>query len=284
MADDVVGPGRVAVVTGAGGGIGRALAGAFGAAGSSVVLADVDADAVTGAADELEAVGVDVLALAVDVSDAAAVEALAAASVQRFGRVDLLCNNAGVSTFNLLADQTLDDWRWLLGVNLWGVVHGVHAFLPILRAQEHRSHVLNTSSMGGVMGPVPFIGPYQASKAAVVALSEALRVECAAYDPQVGVSVLCPSSTESAVMESERSRPPGLGAEDRTADAEAMRLGIRSTLDPAAGGSTASEVAERTLEAIRAGDFWIFVHDGERPMVEARVEELLAAFPPVRPA
>ncbi|OWY60156.1 hypothetical protein B7486_70690, partial [cyanobacterium TDX16] len=135
MADGVVGPGRVAVVTGGASGIGRALAEAFAQAGSSVVLADVDAGALAEVAGGLEASGVDVLALDVDVSDAAAVEALAAATIDRFGRVDVLCNNAGVSTFNLLADQTLDDWRWLLGVNLWGVVHGVHAFLPILRAQ-----------------------------------------------------------------------------------------------------------------------------------------------------
>jgi len=276
---DVIGAGRVAVVTGAAGGIGRALAEAFVAAGSAVVLADLDGDVARSSAADLEAAGGDVLAVTVDVADPASVDALAAGAMARFGRVDVLCNNAGVSTFNLLQDQTLDDWRWVFDVNLWGVVHGLHSFLPILRDQDTPSRVVNTSSMGGLMGPVPFIGPYQASKAAVIAVSEGLRVECAAFSPQIGVSVLCPSSTESAVMESERNRPAVRGEERRTEDAEAMRLGIKSTLDPAAGGSTAAEVADRTLAAIRAGDFWIFVHDGERPMVEARVNELLAAFP-----
>jgi NAD(P)-dependent dehydrogenase (short-subunit alcohol dehydrogenase family) len=279
MADDVVGPGRVAVVTGAAGGIGRALADAFAAAGSAVVLADVDAAALEAAAAEVAGNGVETLAVPTDVSDAAAVQALADTTVERFGRVDVLCNNAGVSTFNLLADQSLDDWRWLLDVNLWGVVHGLHAFLPVLQGQEHRSHVVNTASMGGVMGPVPFIGPYQATKAAVIAITETLRVECELSSPQVGVSVLCPSSTESGVMESERNRPAAFGQEQRSEDAEAMRLGIRSTLDPQAGGSTAAEVAERTLQAIHDDRLWIFVHDAEKPMVQARVDGMLEAFP-----
>jgi NAD(P)-dependent dehydrogenase (short-subunit alcohol dehydrogenase family) len=278
----VIGEGRVAVVTGAAGGIGRALAEAFVAAGSAVVVADLDQDGAVSAAAQLEAAGGDALAVAVDVADPVSVEALAEATVERFGRVDVLCNNAGVSTFNLIQDQTLDDWRWVVDVNLWGVVHGLHSFLPILRQQPTPSHIVNTSSMGGVMGAVPFIGPYAASKAAVIATSEALRVECQAYAPHIGVSVLCPSSTESGVLESERARPQVLGAEQRTADAEAMRLAIKSTLDPAAGGSTAAEVADRTLAAIGAGEFWVFVHDGERPMVQARVDEMLAAFPASR--
>jgi NAD(P)-dependent dehydrogenase (short-subunit alcohol dehydrogenase family) len=276
---DVIGAGRVAVVTGAAGGIGRALAEAFVEAGSAVVLADLDGHGATAAAAGLEAAGGDVLAVTVDVADPSSVDALAATTVERFGRVDVLCNNAGVSTFNLLHDQTLDDWRWVMEVNLWGVVNGVHSFLPILRAQDTTSHVVNTSSMGGLMGPVPFIGPYQASKAAVIAISEALRVECATFAPQVGVSVLCPSSTDTAVMESERARPPAFGSEQRSDDAEAMRLAIKSTFMAEAGGSTAAEVADRTVAAIRAGDFWIFVHDGELPMVQARVDEIVAAFP-----
>lgn len=279
MSVQVIGPDRVAVVTGAAAGIGWALAEALAAAGSSVVLADVEEDRLAERARALAEQGHEVLALPTDVADAASVSALAEATLEHFGRVDLLCNNAGVSTFNLLQDQTLDDWRWVLDVNLWGVVHGLHTFLPVLRAQDHPSHVVNTSSMGGLMGPVPFIGPYQATKAAVIALSEGLRVECAAFAPHVGVSVLCPSSTESAVMESERNRPDHHGTEARTEDAEAMRVGIKATLDPAAGGSTAAQVAERTLEAVRAGTFWVFVHDGEKPMVQARADEILAAFP-----
>jgi NAD(P)-dependent dehydrogenase (short-subunit alcohol dehydrogenase family) len=206
------------------------------------------------------------------------VEHLAKVTVDRFGRVDVLCNNAGVSTFNLIQDQTLDDWRWVFDVNMWGVVHGLASFLPILRSQSTRSHVVNTASMGGLMSGVAFIGPYCASKTAVVSISETLRQECAAYGLPIGVSVLCPSATDTRVMESERGRPAMLGTEHRTDDAESMRLAIKSMFT-APEGATPALVAERTLAAIRAGEFWIIPNGGERPIVEARFSEALAAFP-----
>jgi NAD(P)-dependent dehydrogenase (short-subunit alcohol dehydrogenase family) len=190
----------------------------------------------------------------------------------------VLCNNAGVSTFNLIQDQTLADWRWVFNVNLWGVVHGLHSFLPILRAQSTPSRIVNTASMGGLMSGIAFIGPYAATKTAVVSISETLRQECAAYALPIGVSVLCPSSTDTRVMESERGRPASLGTERRTDDAEAMRLAIKSMFT-APGGATPAHVAERTLAAICAGEFWIIPNGGERPIVEARFAEALAAFP-----
>jgi NAD(P)-dependent dehydrogenase (short-subunit alcohol dehydrogenase family) len=274
----VIGAGRVAVVTGAASGIGCALAEAFVAAGSAVVLADLDAPGAGAVADRLRRNGGAALAVTVDVSDPASVEQLATETVDRFGRVDVLCNNAGVSTFNLIQDQTLDDWRWVFNVNMWGVVHGLASFLPILRAQSTPSHIVNTASMGGLMSGVSFIGPYAASKAAVVSISETLGQECAAYGLPIGVSVLCPSATDTRVMESERSRPVGLGTERRTDDAEAMRLAIKSMFT-GPGGSTPAHVAARTLEAISAGRFWIIPNGGERPIVEARFTEALASFP-----
>ena len=129
----VIGPGKVAVITGAGSGIGRALAEAFAAAGSAVVVADLDDGEAEVVSKGIQTRGGVALAAKVDVSDAAAVDRLAATTLERFGRVDVLCNNAGVSTFNLMSDQTLDDWRWVVGVNFWGVVHGVHTFVPIMR-------------------------------------------------------------------------------------------------------------------------------------------------------
>jgi NAD(P)-dependent dehydrogenase (short-subunit alcohol dehydrogenase family) len=278
MADELIGPGRVAVITGAASGIGRALAEAVVAEGTAVVVADLDAAEAEVVAAGLRAAGGEALAVAVDVSDAPSVDALAAAALDRFGHVDVLCNNAGVSTFNLIQDQTLDDWRWVFGVNLWGVVHGLTSFLPILRRQGTPAHIVNTSSMGGLMGGLAFIGPYAATKAAVVSISESLRQELAAYEPHIGVSVLCPSTTETKVMESERGRPAELGVEQRTEDAEAMRLMIRSMFDDPAS-LTAAQVAARTIEAIRAGDFWIIPAGGEKPIVETRVTELMAAFP-----
>jgi NAD(P)-dependent dehydrogenase (short-subunit alcohol dehydrogenase family) len=277
-ADVVIGPGRVAVVTGGASGIGRALCEAFVADGSSVVVADLDAAEAQSVAESLRAGGGRAEAVAVDVSDPASVDDLATETLRRFGRVDVLCNNAGVSTFNLIQDQTLDDWRWVLDVDLWGIVHGVNSFLPILREQGTAAHIVNTSSMGGLMGGVPFIGPYAAAKAAVVSISETLRAELTIYGSPIGVSVLCPSATVSNVMESERGRPASRGVEQRTEDAEGMRLAIRSMFD-GPDGLPASAVATRTIAAIRAREFWIITHGGEKPTIENRVGEILAAFP-----
>ena len=158
MSEHVVQPGHVAVVTGAGSGIGAALAAAFGAAGGKVVLADVEVKAIERVAESLRAEGVEVLTVPTDVADAEAVANLARATVERFGHVDVLCNNAGVSTFNLLADQTLPDWRWVLGVNLWGVIHGVQTFVPIMLRTGTPGHVVNTSSIAGLWSGIAFIG------------------------------------------------------------------------------------------------------------------------------
>lgn len=280
---EVFGPDRVAVVTGAASGIGRALAEALARAGSAVVLADLDQAAAETAATGIRSGGGDAMAVGVDVSDAGAVDRLAALTLDRFGRVDVLCNNAGVSTFNLIQDQTLDDWRWVFGVNLWGVVHGLHSFLPVLRDQGTPAHIVNTASIAGVLSGVAFIGPYAATKTAVVSISETLRQELAFAQSPIGVSVLCPSSVDTRVMESERGRPATLGREHRTETAEAVRLAIRQSFNGPTG-LTPDQVAARVLDAIRSGDFWVLTHPGERPAAEERITEMLAAFPDADPA
>jgi NAD(P)-dependent dehydrogenase (short-subunit alcohol dehydrogenase family) len=278
MSENVLQPGHVAVVTGAGSGIGAALATAFGAAGGRVVLADVEEGALEGVRAGLSADGVEVLAVPTDVSDADAVAHLARATVERFGRVDVLCNNAGVSTFNLLADQTMVDWRWVLGVNLWGVVHGVQTFVPIMRAQGTPAHIVNTSSIAGLWSGIPFIGPYAVSKVGVVSLSETLQGELRAEQSPIGVSVLCPSSVGTNVMEAERNRPPSLGVEQRTDVAENVRLMIRDGLF-GSDGQTPAEVAAKTLDAIRRDRFWIITHASARATLEARFAAILADVP-----
>jgi NAD(P)-dependent dehydrogenase (short-subunit alcohol dehydrogenase family) len=274
----VIGPGKVAVVTGGASGIGRALAEAFAAAGSAVVVADLDDAEAEAVSQDIQAGGGVALAVKVDVSDAAAVDRLASTTLERFGRVDVLCNNAGVSTFNLISDQTLDDWRWVVGVNFWGVVHGVHTFVPIMRDQGTPAHIVNTASIAGLLSGVAFIGPYCATKVAVVSISETLAQELAIDQTPIGVSVLCPSSVDTKVMESERGRPPALGIEHRTEMAESVRLMIRDGFTGPTGLSP-PQVAVRVLEAVRNGKFWIITHPGESPTVEARFAGILEGFP-----
>lgn len=278
MGESVIRPGHVAVVTGAGSGIGAALAEAFGGLGGRVVLADVEASALEGVEASLRAKGIEVLAVPTDVADPDAVAHLAQTTVERFGRVDVLCNNAGVSTFNALADQTLADWKWVLDVNLWGVVHGVQSFLPIMRAQGTPAHIVSTSSIAGLWSGVPFIGPYAVSKVGVVSLSETLRDELRADGSLIGVSVLCPSSVGTHVMEAERNRPGKLGREKRTAVAEQVRLMIRDGLFGPDGRSP-DAIAAITLDAIRKDRFWIITHASARATLEARFASILAEIP-----
>ena len=275
---DVIGAGKVAVVTGAASGIGRALAEAFAAEGSAVVVADLDVANADAVASGIRERGGDAIAVAVDVSDAAAVNALAAATLARFGRVDVLCNNAGVSTFNLMRDQTLDDWRWVFNVNLWGVVNGLQTFVPIMREQGTPAHIVNTASIAGILSGIAFIGPYSATKVAVVSISETLAQELQMESSPIGVSVLCPSSVDTNVMESERNRPAALGAEKRTDVAESVRLMIRDSFTGPTG-KTPDEVAAIVLDAIRNQRFWIITHPDENEAARTRVSNMLASFP-----
>ncbi len=197
---------------------------------------------------------------------------------RRFGRVDILCNNAGVSTFNAIENQVIDDWRWVLGVDLWGVIHGILTFLPIMKEQGGPAHIVSTSSAAGLFSGVPYIGPYAVAKVGVVSVSETLRAELAMTGSPIGVSVLCPGMTNTSVMESERNRPAELGSETRTDDAEAMRLFIREGFTGPTGKEP-DEVAAMVLDAIKGDRFWVISHADLRPTIEARFSEILAAIP-----
>lgn len=266
---------RIVAITGAASGIGRALAGQLAGRSCRLALADVEADALDAVAESLAEQGTDVLGIPTDVSDADAVAAFAAATVEHFGAVDVVVNNAGVSTFNLLEDQTVDDWRWVIEVNVMGVVHGLDAFLPHLLERE-RSHVVNVASIAGVQSGISFIGPYAASKVAVVSISETLSMEMAATHPHVGVTVLCPGNTDTAVMRAERNRPTVLGSEQRTADADAWRAAIQESFTGPTGRS-ADDVAAQLIEGVEQDRLYVLTHPDMAPMLESRLDRVRQA-------
>lgn len=258
--------GRVAVVTGGGSGIGLGMAEAFARHGMHVVLADIREDRLADAAARVEAAGAPgVLTVPTDVSDAAAVDELARRTVEAFGAVHVLCNNAGVSTIGYQWETPLEDWQWVIGINLFGVVHGIRAFTPHLAAQDE-AHVVNTASMAGVMA-APGSAPYSASKHAVVGLSKALRAELAVRAGHVGVSVMCPGEIATNIPDNIRTR----GTERDAGRIAAMRERLATAMPP-------SEVGALVVESIRQRRFWILPNGGTHlAAVRAEYEELLAS-------
>ncbi|HEY1280605.1 MAG TPA: SDR family NAD(P)-dependent oxidoreductase [Acidimicrobiales bacterium] len=258
--------GKVAVVTGGASGIGRAMAERFAAEGMQVVIADIEKPALDAAAADLGIVGV-----VTDVSDAASVQALADEVVARFGAVHLIANNAGVGGRGRIRECSLDDWNWVLGVNLWGVVHGVHAFLPLLLANPDGGHIVNTASVAGHMAPAG-LGPYATSKYAVVALSEALAAELEQDGAPVHVSVLCPGFVRTNIYTSERNRPAGLApAPERPLFSDEARAMIdAAAIDPAV-------VADAVVDAVRHDRFWVFTHPDLMIAIESRLQGIVAA-------
>src|SRR3954452_22133815 len=259
--------GRVAVVTGGASGIGFALASAFAAEGMKVVLGDIEAPALDDAVAKLEASGAEVIGVRTDVSDDAQVAALAAAAVERFGAIHVACNNAGVGGGGLSWEVPLDTWDWVLGVNMWGVIHGIRAFVPIM-IQQPEAHLVNTASVAGLVAG-PFMSPYNASKHAVVALSETLHHELAMMAPHVKVSVLCPGWVNTRIGESTRNRPDA-GERDAAQDAGFAQV-LQPLLD---NGMPPDDVAAKVLAAICAEQFWVLPHDDAEahwaPFVNAR--------------
>ena len=264
-----LGPGRTAVVTGGGSGIGEALCRAFADTGMNVVVSDVDGDAAEGVARAIAEAGGRAVAVRTDVADRASVKALADEAFAAFGEVGVLCNNAGVVAFRNAADMSDADWDWVMSVNLGGVVNGVTQFLPRLIAQGTEAHIVNTASSAGLFAP-PGMASYVASKQAVVGLSEHLRVDLAPLD--IGVSVLCPGGVATRIVEAGRNRPRAHGGpEDVPAYAEPIRQGIAAGMPP-------EDVAARVLDAIRANALYVVTHEDTREGVEARLAEMRAAF------
>ncbi len=263
---------KVAVVTGAASGIGQALARRFAQAGMKLVLADVEGPALEQAAREIEASGTTVLAMRTDVSKAADVERLAHATLEKFGAVHVVCNNAGVVTSAPAWMNTVADWEWVLGVNLWGVIHGVRVFTPILLAQGVEGHIVNTASMAGMIAG-PGMSTYNVSKFGVVALSETLHQELLLLGAPVRVSVLCPGFVNTRIADAARNRPTELaGTAPKLPGAEEMEQMGRQLL---AAGSPPSLVADVVFDAIRAERLHIFPHPEWKKYIRTRMEDII---------
>jgi NAD(P)-dependent dehydrogenase (short-subunit alcohol dehydrogenase family) len=274
--------GKVAVVTGAASGIGRALTERFAAEGMKVVLADIEADALAQAERDLRAQGTEVLAVRTDVSRAGDVEALAEQTLAAFGAVHVVCNNAGVSAGKPAWELTIADWEWVLGVNLWGVIHGVRTFVPIMLRQGTEGHVVNTASLAGLL-PLPFSAPYTVSKFGVVAFSDSLSQELAFAKARVKVSVLCPGWVRTNILTAARNRP-GRFENDAAIDAAADSLELQAWGDQARAaidnGMPPAEVAAHVLQAIREERLYILPHTDFDDYIRARTESILARGTP----
>jgi NAD(P)-dependent dehydrogenase (short-subunit alcohol dehydrogenase family) len=271
--------GRSAVVTGAAGGIGRALARRCAAEGMAVALADVDESALEAARRELADEGARAIAVPTDVSRAESVEALAAAAESALGPLHLVFNNAGVLVSGRAWTLPLADWEWVLGVNLWGVIHGARSFVPRMLAHGEPAHLVNTASVGGLVGG-PFMAPYLVSKHAVVALSECLHHELVAQRAALRVAVLCPGAVATGITDSERVRPAGLARPDaeRSRAEEVFEAGMRAAV---AAGTSPTAVADATFAALREDRFWILPDPGYREAVERRTRSIVSGGDPV---
>ena len=273
--------GKVAVVTGGASGLGRAMALQFAREGMLVAIADIEQTALDASVAELQALGARAIGVRTDVSVAAQVDALAARVIDEFGSVHLVCNNAGISPLGAVWENTLADWQWMLGVNLWGVIHGVRAFTPLLLAQDE-GHIVNTASVAGLINP-PGSGMYNATKHAVVALTETLYHDLAVRKSNVGCSVLCPAYVPTGIADSERNRPAELS--NPAGDKSAEQLAKQAMLSKAvrSGRLSADDIGAAVLAAVKEGRFYILTHPRIKGAIQARMQDILEGRPPRDP-
>lgn len=270
---------KVAVITGAASGIGYSLAERCAREGMKVVLADVEESALAKAEKDIKALGAKTLAVKTDVSKADDVKALAQKTLDTFGAVHLLCNNAGVSTSSTAWESTLADWEWVLGVNLWGVIYGVHFFVPIMLKQNAECHIVNTASAAGLLTSI-YNSPYAVTKHGVVALSETLYRELEQGGHKIGVSVLCPGFIKTNILESERNRPTELqnapGEESMDMSDPKVQEMIQSYKEIFEKGMTPPQVADIVFNAIKEKKFYILTNaEPFKPLMQARMEDIV---------
>jgi NAD(P)-dependent dehydrogenase (short-subunit alcohol dehydrogenase family) len=252
---------------------------AFAAEGMHVALADVDEAGLNETESAARAKGVRTMKQRVDVSRAQDVEAFRDRALAQLGGVHVVCNNAGVSPLGAVWENTPADWQWILGVNLWGVIHGVRAFTPHLTAQNE-GHIVNTASVAGLISP-PGSGAYNVTKHAVVALSESLHHDLRERGSAVGVSVLCPAYVPTRIIESERNRPPDLPASKKSKETVAREAMLRKAVT--SGKVSADQVAQAVVAAVKENRFYILTHPRIKGAIQARMEDILDGRAPRNP-
>ena len=261
--------GKVAFITGGASGIGLAMAKVFGRAGMKVMLADIEPAALAAAVEELRGLQVRVEGVVADVTSRDSLKSAALETIAKFGKVHVVCNNAGVGSGGAFGTVPPKDWAWVVDVNQLGVVYGMETFAPLMMSHGEGGHFVNTASMAGMVSP-PGMEPYCATKFAVVAMSEGWAMQLAPHD--IGVSILCPGFVKTRIHESRRNRPAEYGPDSQPP-------GFDSSLSsPVLTGIPVEPVAERVLEGIRDNDLYIFTHPEMRGAVEARFQNILAAF------
>jgi NAD(P)-dependent dehydrogenase (short-subunit alcohol dehydrogenase family) len=264
--------GKAAFVTGGASGIGLGLARGLAAAGMRVMIADIEFEPLQAAVARLRDGGADVRGVECDVTSAESVERATGAAIEAFGMIHVICNNAGVGGSSGTDAISLQDWRWVIDVNLMGVVHGVRALLPHIKSHGEGGHVVNTASMAGFLPGIGF-GPYTATKYAVVGLSEALALELEPHG--IGVSVLCPGWVKTRITESRRNWPRAYGPPPQPRSGPQAQERARLVLS----GMQPDDVAALVLQAIDKNELYVFTHPELRPAIESRFARVLAAYP-----
>lgn len=264
---------RVAVVTGGASGLGRAMALRFAREGMKIVLADIEQDALARTEKEFADAGHTAIAVRTDVSKGTDVEALADKAFSTFGGVHVLCNNAGVAPGGTIWEQTEKDWQWTLGVNVWGVIHGIRVFVPRMLKQDAEGHIVNTASVAGLLSP-PGMGMYCVSKHSVVTMTECLHQDLAEAGAKIRASVLCPAFVPTGISESERNRPASLRV-DRPRSAIDVQRDERLKHAVKSGRISAEQVADLVFDAIANDRFYILPHQKIKPAIETRMQDIL---------
>ena len=271
---------KVAVITGGASGFGHAVATRAAREGMKLVLADIEQPRLDRVVAEFAAQGIQVIGVRTDVAKAADVEALAARTLERFGAVHFLFNNAGVAISGTVWESTVADWEWVIGVNLWGVIHGVRVFTPIMLKQGAEGHIVNTASVAGLLSP-PSMSVYCVSKHAVVTLSECLFQDLAECNAQIKCSVLCPAFVPTGIADSERNRPAELPAHEKSEADLKREAAVRHAVE--SGRISAAQVADMVFDAVMEERFYILTHKNIKASIAQRLEDLIAERDPTNP-